>query len=334
MDENKIKLTSSEIGTLWTIYTENTALKCFYKQFLQHIEDEEIKTIIKEVLMLMETHIDIVKNIFVEEQIPIPQAFSDKDIDLSAPALYTDIFALSFLYRSGQVIVPYYANAITKISRTDIVDFIENCLFNETKLYKKSLNLMQTKGIYDRPPKMEYPESIEFVHHNPSLINTWLGDRRPLNSLEIGELYSEIVKNSIGIIFLMGFIQVTKDKEMKEYFLKGKKLAEKQIEVYLKFLKENENFMGFPTTLEVTNSTISPFSERLMLFIVGSTNQVGISTLGYALSITMRKDISTQYALTMAEIMNYGHDGLKLLIERGWMERPPQPIDRNEFYKK
>ncbi|MEK5443621.1 DUF3231 family protein [Fredinandcohnia sp. FSL W7-1320] len=333
MDKSNIKLTTAEIGTLWTIYTENTALRCFYMHFLQHLQDAEIKSIIEEVLTLVETVAGKVKFIFKEESIPIPQGFSDKDVDLSAPALYTDLFALSFLYRGGQVIVPFYATALTKVARKDVVNFIEECLSNESKLYKKSLSLMLSKGLYDRPPKMEYPTSVEFVNHNPSLISTWLGDRRPLNSLELGELFSEIERNTIGLVFLMGLIQVTKDKEIKEFLLKGKKLAEKQIDTSNKLLKVNDNFIGIPSTMEVTNSTISPFSDRLIMFFMGSTNQVGISTLGYALSITMRKDLSSHFALYIAEIMRYGHEGLKMLVGRGWMEKPPQPIDRNEFYK-
>jgi len=33
------------------------------------------------------------------------------------------------------------------------------------------------------------------------------------------------------------------------------------------------------------------------------------------------------------EIMKYGAEGLKLLIDRGWMEQPPLSFDRNAIYK-
>src|SRR5690606_32549518 len=129
--------------------------------------------------------------------------------------------------------------------------------------------------------------------HQPSLINTWLGEKRPLNSIEITELFIEIERNSMGLILLLGLIQVTKDKEIKNYLLKGKKLAEKQIDTFSKLLKENGHFIGFPVPMEVTNSTISPFSERLILFIISASNQVAISALGDALSVSMRKDLAT-----------------------------------------
>ncbi|WP_350268752.1 DUF3231 family protein [Neobacillus mesonae] len=194
-------------------------------------------------------------------------------------------------------------------------------------------------------PKLQAQRSIDTIKRfninltfilTPPFVNktsNLLGDKRPLNTLEIGEVYGCIERNAIGLILLMGLIQVTKDKEIKDYFLKGKKLAEKQIHTFNKLIRENDNFIGFPLNLEVTNSTTSPFSEKLMLFFICSSNQIAISTLGYALSITMRKDLAAQWSLIMAEIMGFGGDGIKILVERGWMEKPPQPIDRNEFYK-
>jgi Protein of unknown function (DUF3231) len=333
MEKSNIKLTTAEIAALWRTYIQNTAVRCFYKHFLQYLQDEEIKSIIEEVVVIVETIIGKIKTIFEKESFPIPKGFSDKDIDLSAPALYTDLFALSFVYRGGQVIIPHYANALQRVTRIDIYNFFAECLYSETELHKKALTLMLSKGLNDRPPNMEYPKSVEFIQHQPSLINTWLGEKRPLNTLEITELFIEIERNAIGLIFLMGLIQVTKDKEIKDYLLKGKKLAEKQMDTFDKLLKENDHFIGFPITIEVTNSTISPFSERLILFTISSANQVAVAALGDAMSVSMRKDLAAHYSLIIVEVMKYGDEGLKLLIERGWMEQPPQPIDRNEFYK-
>nr|WP_230957273.1 DUF3231 family protein [Francisella tularensis] len=149
----------------------------------------------------------------------------------------------------------------------------------------------------------------------------------------MGELFAAVERNTIGLVLLMGLIQVMKDKEIKDYLLKGKKLTERQIEAFSKFLKENYNFMGTPLTMEVTDSTTLPFSERLIMFFIGSSNQVGVSALGYALSITMRKDLAAVWSLFVVDVMKYGGEGFNILVERGWMEKPLQPIDRNEFYK-
>jgi hypothetical protein len=69
------------------------------------------------------------------------------------------------------------------------------------------------------------------------------------------------------------------------------------------------------------------------VFIIATSNQIAIAALADALSVSMRKDLGSHYFLIITEVMKYGNEGLKLLIERGWMEQPPQPIDRNEFYK-
>lgn len=333
MEESNIKLTSAEISTLWKTYIQNTAVRCFYKHFLQYLQDVEIKEIIKEVVVFVETVISKLELIFQKENFPVPIGFSEKDTDLSAPALYSDLFALSFVYRSGQVIMPHYSNVLTKVIRLDIYSFFSECLSSEMEIHKKALSLMLSKGLMDKPPKMEYPTSVEFTQHEPTLINTWLGERRPLNCLEMAELFQDIERNAVGLVLLIGLIQVTRDKEIKEYLLKGKNLAENQIETFDRFLKENDNFIGFPMTMEVTNSTISPFSERLILFIIASANQIAISTLGDGLSVSMRKDVGASYFLFLTEVMKYGDEGLKLMIKRGWFEQPPQPIDRNQFYK-
>jgi hypothetical protein len=328
-----IRLTSAEIAALWTTFIECSATNCFYKHFLQHLKDNEIKPLVEEALFLNEEYMSKIKKIFTDEDFPIPIGFSDNDINFNAPALYTDLFSLSFVYRGGQMITSYYATILGKVARDDIYAIFNECLNKTTKLYKKSLDVMLGKGVYDRPPYMEYPKEVVFIQHQPSLLNTWFGEGRPLNALELGELFFAIERNSIGLILLIGLIQVSKDKEIKEYFLKGKKLSEKQIETFNKILKNNESFPTFPVTMEVTDSTISPFSDRLMMFFINSSNQIGLSTLGYAISVSMRKDLAIQYSLFMAEIMQYGNDGLNILIKRGWMEQPPQTIDRKNMYK-
>ena len=46
MEKSNIKLSSAEIAVLWKTYIQNTAMRCFYKHFLQHLQDDEIKSII------------------------------------------------------------------------------------------------------------------------------------------------------------------------------------------------------------------------------------------------------------------------------------------------
>ncbi|MDQ1143882.1 hypothetical protein QE429_000709 [Bacillus sp. SORGH_AS 510] len=328
-----IKLTSTDIAALWKTHIQGTAERCFLQHFLQYLQDEEIKSIVEEAKALVDTIIGKIEGILEKENFPIPKGFSDKDVDLYAPALFTDLFALSFVYRGGQVKMPHFTNTLSKVSRLDIFEFLKECLYGETELHKKAFALMLSKGLYDAPPKMEYPKTIEFVQHEPTLINSWFGEKRPINCMEMAELFQDIERNATGLVLLKGLIQVSKNKEIKEYLLKGKNLAENQIKTFNKLLDENDNFIGTPVPLEVTNSTISPFSEKLIMFFVSSANSIAISTLGDALSVSLRKDIAATFTLFFMEVMKYGDEGLKLMIKRGWLEQPPQPIDRRGFYQ-
>jgi hypothetical protein len=329
LEQHKVDLTTPEMTALWTTYIQNTATICFCQHFLIHMKDAEINPLVEETLNLSNTYIKEITDIFTKEQFPIPKGFSEKDVDLSVPPLYSNLFALSFVYRIGQINVNYYGSVLTKVARNDVVQLFENILLTTIQLYKKSLSLMLSKGVYDRPPKMPYPHKVEYMEKEQSLLEVWLGDKRPLNALELGEIFYTIERNYIGLILLIGLIQVTKDKEIKEYLIKGKRLAEKQVEILNKVLKADGQFGNIPVSMEVTDSTVSPFSERLILFLISTTTSTGIYLLGYALSVSMRKDLVAHYVKLIGEIMIYDGEGLDLLIKRGWMEQPPQSIKRS-----
>lgn len=132
---------------------------------------------------------------------------------------------------------------------------------------------------------------------------------------------------------LIGLIQVTKDKEVKEFLLKGKKLAEKQVETLNKVLKSEEHLGNLPVSMEVTTSTVSPFYDKLLMFLITTTTATGNYLLSYTMSTSLRKDLAAHYAIFMAEVANFGGEGLEIMIKRGWMEQPPQSVDRSSYYK-
>ncbi len=331
MREHNIQLTTPEIAALWTTYIQNSATMCFYKHFLQHVEDSEIEHVLKESLYLEERYNEEIRKIFTKESLPIPDAFSDKDVNLVAPPLYTDLFALSFAYRVGQMTVPHYATVLTKIARSDVVAFFSECLKTSTKHYKHALNLMLDKGIYDRPPKIPYPKKVQYIQDQQTILGTWFGDKRPLNVMELGEIFYVIERNYIGMIMLIGLIQVMRDQEIKVYLEKGKKLAEKQVDVFNKVLKKEEHLGNIPVSMEVTDSIVSPFSDRLILFLITTTSSAGLFLLAYAMSTSMRKDLNMHYSTIMLDVAKYGEEGLEMLIKRGWMEQPPQSVDRSKL---
>lgn len=190
--EHNIQLTTPEIAALWTTYIQNSATNCFFKHFLQKVEDSEIEKVVKEALFLGEKYNEEIVKIFSSEGFPIPDGFSDKDVYLSAPRIFTDLFALSFVYRVGQMTVPYYASVLTKIARRDVVAFFDECLRTSVKHYRNALELMLGKGVYDRPPKIPYPKKVHYIHEQQSMLGSWFGDKRPLNAMELGEIFMSL----------------------------------------------------------------------------------------------------------------------------------------------
>ncbi|MDQ0918029.1 hypothetical protein QFZ78_004289 [Paenibacillus sp. V4I5] len=64
------KLTSAEMGKLWATYMGNSMSKCILSYYLQHVEDEEIKTLLENALKLSVEFMKTTKDIFKKEKLP------------------------------------------------------------------------------------------------------------------------------------------------------------------------------------------------------------------------------------------------------------------------
>ncbi|SEQ65442.1 Protein of unknown function [Virgibacillus subterraneus] len=74
---------------------------------------------------------------------------------------------------------------------------------------------------------------------------------------------------------------------------------------------------------EITDSTVSPFSERLMLYKISIFISSTVSRYGATLSLIMRKDIGVEFSRLLAEVSLYGEDTLNLMIEFGFLDQIP-----------
>jgi Protein of unknown function (DUF3231) len=61
-----------------------------------------------------------------------------------------------------------------------------------------------------------------------------------------------------------------------------------------------------------------------MLYVIGILSNLGMAAYGAGLGTTMRRDISAMYANFLTKTGAYGEDGMNLMIERKWLEQPPQ----------
>lgn len=327
-DEHHIQLTSGDIAPLWAGYLSDSMVNYVLKHFLQTVEDGEVKPVIEFALGLTTEHMEFSNKLFKDEQFPIPLAFTEKDVNLNAPRLFSDSYMLLYLRHMGIAGTVTYGMALASSSRQDIRDFFQHNLKTAAELLEISTAILQSKGIFPRSPFIPYPDSVEYVHKE-SWLNGLLGDRRPLIAAEITNIYLNIMKNSIGKALMLGFSQVAKNKEVVEYIVRGRDISSKHVEVFSALLRDDQ--LPAPTTCEteISNSKESPFSDKLMLYHTVFLSTLGIGNYGASLAASMRRDLITVYLRLVGEIGTYADDGAELMIKNEWMEKMPGAIERN-----
>ncbi|MDD4170329.1 MAG: DUF3231 family protein [Desulfotomaculaceae bacterium] len=136
--------------------------------------------------------------------------------------------------------------------------------------------------------------------------------------------YLTVLINHIGRVLLTGFAQVAKLEKVRDYMLEGTKIADGIIEDLTSMLREDGIPAPLPWDAGVTDSTVAPFSDKLMMDHVLTLNASGGGAYGVSLAASPRHDISAKYAQIKANVGMYTEKGLKIMMENGWMEEPPQ----------
>lgn len=206
-----IELSCTEIGGLWGVYLQESLSVCFLTYFLHHLQDGQIVPLAEEALKISQERVEKIKKFFLAENFPIPAGFSESDVNLAAPPLFHDTFTLSFVYMMNRLGMINFAFTASNNVRLDVLDFFNECLHTSTDMFGKAVRMMLEKGIYDRPPKMNYPNQIEYVE-KLSFLDGIFGMKRPLNAIELSEIFFNIERNYFSVITMLGFAQVLKEK--------------------------------------------------------------------------------------------------------------------------
>jgi len=97
-DIKQIPLISSEIGGLWNAYMSESLTTKVLSYFLNRVEDEETRVLLQQTLDMSNQHLTEITNIFNQAGLPIPDAFNDNDVNISAPRLFSDSFYLFVIF--------------------------------------------------------------------------------------------------------------------------------------------------------------------------------------------------------------------------------------------
>lgn len=328
------RLTSAELAQLWMQYMNDSGSICILSFFYEKAEDEEIKSLIKHSIDLSQSHIDKLTSIFNEEKHALPQGFNlEKDVNLQAPRLFTDLYKLNFIHMMAKIGLTNYAAAYASTTRADITDHFRECMIETMELYKVSKDLLLAKGLYIWPPHIPYTTDVEFVESKKFIYDVF-GTKRPLLVCEVENLFSNLLRNALGEATLTGFSQIAQGKEVKDFFVKGIGMAKKHVHLFGEKLEECS--LPVPTTwaAEITESTEYTFSDKLMMYFTSGMISLSIGYYGTAVAQSPRIDIGVMYNRLSLEVQLYSEDGANLMIKNSWMEQPPMAIDRNELAKK
>jgi hypothetical protein len=324
------RLMASELSNMWVNYMNDSMALCGLQYFKATSSDPDVSKLVEFALQMTQSHLLKLKEIFAMESYPHPVGFGDQDVNVEAPRLYSNTFILMYLFNMASYGLFAYGLALSSAARADVLAYFEDCLKTSIELNRHITETALNKGIFARGPYIEIPGTPEFVHQK-NFLGGLFTEKRPLIAPEIANLVYNIRRNAIGKALIIGFTQTARDDKVKKYFLRGRELSQEQIDVFSGFLDADYLTVPVQWDSEVTASTVPPFSDKLMMYHISALIASAIGQYGVSMSVSPRADLAAMYVRQSSEIAMYAEVGAKLMIERGWLEKPPQAINREQL---
>ncbi|WP_273126795.1 DUF3231 family protein [Bacillus weihaiensis] len=332
MTTNKIDLTAAEIGVLWTSYLYDSMTLQVIRFMKEKVEDSEVESVINEALMIAKTHVQKIESLFTEESIPIPHGFSEKDVEKSAPDLFTDTFKLTYLVHTGRVGMIIQTSNLAVSARKDIRDYFQSCLERVIKLYQLSTDVALQKGLYLRRPYIPYPKQVSYILNNDYLsgINPFK-KHRMLNAIEITHLSLNIETNQVGVMLSSAFMQTAQSEDVKNFMKRGKDISKKHIDILSDTLLKDDVQAPISPNHAVTDATTPVFSDKLMMFHMSILTGAGTGNYATAAGASQRTDLIANYERMSVEVAQFAKSAADIMIKYRWLEEPPAPPNREQL---
>lgn len=328
------KLTSTELGTLWMTYVSKSARLIMYDLFKDKIIDEEAKNILISYISEGKNVINEITNIFNNGKVAIPIGFGEQDIIRESSPLFDDVFHVMFLRQMMKLNFGHNAVYTAMSYMKEVQDILKLNYDIAYKHYVITTNYLLGKGVLARPPYVTIPKQVEFIEDKSYMSGFKpFADKRSLNTIEVGYLNEAIEDNIFGMQLMIGFAQVAKESEVKQYFIEGKELSKKIISMLSNVLLQSDIQPPSTSAGKATDSTQPIFSDKLMMYLTTLISSSSMGAMGLGTSFSMRSDLHIKLSLIVKETFAYSKKGGKLMIKHRWMEEPPQMEDRNQLSK-
>jgi hypothetical protein len=322
------KPTAGEISNIWKYVIGNQAHLCFLEHWMHHAEDKELKVILQKSKDIANHIVNQGIELYQKAGFPQPIGFSlDKDVILDVPRLMSDKLIFFILQVLSEYGVYGYGLTLGKIETSEVMSFFQTCLRNSAELYQFITEIIKKKGYQHQSVYIPIPKKVEFVQEQ-SFLAGWWGEQRPVNAIEIDSLIFSLRGIILAKTMYMMLSQIAKDSKVRKFCKRGMKITKNRVEK-IQSLNTAEN-LPFQATYEteLTDSSISPFSERLIMFEGMSLAEIAIARYGNSLSAVVRRDLSSMFSLYIFETGTFLDDGLSLMIEKKWFEQPPLAAER------
>lgn len=332
MDQNKLKLTSSEIGSLWAEYVNGTMTDVVNRYMVSIIEDEEIKAIFEDAIRTFEKQKNQLITFIENEGFPVPIGFTESDLNKGVERLFTDIFCLNYLHIMTLHGLLGHSTALAVSVRKDLRYFYDSCDNDGKRMYHQTIELLLKKGNFQRDPLFYPAKNPEFVS-SQDFTDGIFGKERCLAATEIIGISFNLKKSIMAKTLSIAFSQVTQTKEVREFLTDSEKTADQQIQAFAKIMMADNLPVPKSWETEVTTSTNAPFSDKLMLYHTGFLFQTAQAYHGTGLAAAMRTDLVTTYERIILKNLMVTKKWFNLMVQNKWLEQPPLAPSRNEIAK-
>lgn len=330
MDKDHLQLTSSEIGTLWGEYVNGTMIDAVNRYMFTIIEDEAIKAIFEDALSTFERQKNQMVTFLENEGFPVPVGFGEEDINKGTKRLFSDIFCLNYLHIMTLHGLIGHSTALGVSVRKDLRDFYDACDNDGKKMYHQTIELLLEKGSFQRDPLFYPAKNPEFIESD-DFTDGIFGKGRSLSATEIISISFNLKKSIMAKTLSIAFSQVANSKEVRKFLSDSEKTADQQIQTFAKIMHGDNLPIPRSWETEVTTSTDSPFSDKLMMYHTGFLFQAAQVYHGTGLASAMRTDLITTFESIILNNLMVTKKWFNIMEKNKWLEQPPLAPNRKEL---
>jgi hypothetical protein len=330
MDENNLKLTSSEIGTLWGEYVNGTMTDVVNRYMFSIVEDEKIKAIFENAINTFGKQKQQIVTFLESEGFPVPIGFTESDFFKDKQRLFTDIFCLNYLHTMTLHGLLGHTTSLAVSVREDLRRFYDSCDNDAKKMYHQTIELLLEKGSFQRDPLFYPAKNPEYIS-DKDFTDGFFGKGRKLAATEIISISFNLKKSIMAKTLSIAFSQVAQTKEVRKFLTDSQNTSDQQIKTLSKIMQADNLPVPKSWETEVTTSTDSPFSDKLMLYHIGFLFQAAQNYHGTGLASAMRTDLVTAYEGTILKNLMVTKNWFDLMVQNKWLEQPPLAPNRKEL---